>query len=95
MRPAAGRVAKMRISRWQGFVIGGYTLGSKTFDALIFGHYEGKRLLYAARTRSGFTPALRDQLFKRFRGLEAAECPFADLPEARSGRWARASPRTR
>ena len=31
---------------------------TKTFDALIFGYYEGDRLLYAARTRNGFTPAL-------------------------------------
>jgi len=28
-----------------------------------------------------------EQLFKRFRRLEIAECPFANLPEARSGRW--------
>jgi len=24
---------------------------------------------------------------RRFRGLEIVECPFANLPEARSGRW--------
>jgi ATP-dependent DNA ligase len=78
---------KMRINQGQEFVIGGYTIGGKTFDALIFGYYEGDRLLYVARTRNGFTPALRDQLFKRFRGLEIGECPFANLPEARSGRW--------
>ena len=27
------------------------------------------------------------KLFKSFRGLEITECPFANLPEARSGRW--------
>jgi bifunctional non-homologous end joining protein LigD len=43
--------------------------------------------MYAGRTRSGFTPASRDQLFKRFQPLAAADCPFANLPEARSGRW--------
>ena len=52
---------------------GGYTVGAKRFDALIFGYYEGDRLVYVARTRNGFTPALRDQLFKRFGGLEIAE----------------------
>jgi bifunctional non-homologous end joining protein LigD len=26
-------------------------------------------------------------LFKRFKGLEIDHCPFANLPEARSGRW--------
>jgi ATP-dependent DNA ligase len=27
------------------------------------------------------------RLFRRFRGLETAKCPFVNLPEARSGRW--------
>ncbi|HLN00727.1 MAG TPA: hypothetical protein VK335_15675 [Bryobacteraceae bacterium] len=83
----SGAWQKMRINQGQEFVIGGYTVGARTFDALIFGYYEGDRLVYAARTRNGFTPALRDQLFKRFRGLEIAECAFANLPETRSGRW--------
>jgi bifunctional non-homologous end joining protein LigD len=44
-------------------------------------------LIYAARTRNGFTPATRAQLFKKFKELEIDQCPFANLPEARSGRW--------
>jgi len=83
----SGAWMKMRINRGQEFVIGGYTIGTNTFDALIFGYYEKDRLIYAARTRNGFTPALRRQLFKKFRGLEIAECPFANLPETKSGRW--------
>jgi ATP-dependent DNA ligase len=43
--------------------------------------------MYAARTRNGFTPRLREGLAKRFRSLETADCPFANLPEERSGRW--------
>ena len=43
--------------------------------------------MYVARTRNGFTPSLREQLYRQFRGLEIAECPFVNLPEARSGRW--------
>lgn len=77
----------MRVNRGQEFVIGGYTIGSKTFDALIFGYYEGDQLIYVARTRNGFTPAVRQQIFKKFHGLEIKECPFSNLPEARSGRW--------
>jgi ATP-dependent DNA ligase len=69
----SGAWQKMRINQGQEFVIGGYTVGAKRFDALIFGYYEGDRLVYVARTRNGFTPALRDQLFKRFGGLEIAE----------------------
>lgn len=82
-----GAWMKMRVNRGQEFVIGGYTRGTKTFDALIFGYYEGDGLIYVARTRNGFTPVTRAQLFKRFKGLEIHECPFANLPEARSGRW--------
>ena len=68
-------------------VIAGYTLGARNFDAIIFGYYAGGKLMYAGRTRSGFTPASRDQLFKRFQSLAAAECPFANLPQPRGGRW--------
>jgi ATP-dependent DNA ligase len=82
-----GAWMKMRVNRGQEFVIGGYTRGTKTFDALIFGYYEGEKLIYVARTRNGFTPVMRAQLFKKFKGLEISECPFANLPEARSGRW--------
>ena len=51
----SGAWQKMRVNRGQEFVIGGYTIGAPTFDALIFGYYEDGRLIYAARTRSGFT----------------------------------------
>jgi DNA ligase D-like protein (predicted ligase) len=78
---------KMRVNQGQEFVIGGYTPSDKNFDALVIGYYEGSNLLYAGRTRNGFTPALRAQLFKKFRSLQTEECPFANLPEKRSGRW--------
>ena len=83
----SGAWMKMRVNQGQEFVIGGYTLGTRTFDALVIGYYEQDRLLFATRTRNGFTPASRQQLFRKFRGLEIADCPFANLPEARSGRW--------
>ena len=82
-----GAWMKMRVNRGQEFVIGGYTRGTKTFDALIFGYYEGDKLIYVARTRNGFTPATRANLFRKFKGLEIDTCPFVNLPEARSGRW--------
>ena len=83
----SGAWMKMRINRGQEFVIGGYTIGTRTFDALIIGYHEDGRLMYASRTRNGFTSALRQQLFRKFRSLETSECPFVNLPEARSGRW--------
>jgi bifunctional non-homologous end joining protein LigD len=83
----SGAWQKMRINRGQEFVIGGFTPGTNTFDALIIGYYTQDGLVYAARTRNGFTPASRQSLFRRFRPLEIATCPFVNLPETGSGRW--------
>lgn len=77
----------MRLNQGQEFVIGGYTIGGRTFDALVFGYYDGKELQFAAKTRNGFTPALREELMRKFAGLEIKECPFVGLPEKRAGRW--------
>jgi ATP-dependent DNA ligase len=52
----SGEWQKMRLNQGQEFVLGGYTPSPKNFDAIIFGYYEGSDLLYAARTRNGFTP---------------------------------------
>ena len=83
----SGAWQKMRVNQGQEFVIGGYTRAARAFDALIFGYYEGGRLMYVARTRNGFTPASRERLFQHFKGLEISQCPFVNLPESRSGRW--------
>jgi bifunctional non-homologous end joining protein LigD len=83
----SGAWLKMRVNRGQSLVIAGYTPGPRGFDAIIFGFYAGDKLLYAGRTRSGFTPASRDQLYRRFQGLALEQCPFANLPESTAGRW--------
>src|SRR5688572_7223151 len=77
----SGAWMKMRVNRGQEFVIGGYTHGTKTFDALVLGYYEGKNLIYVARTRNGFTPAARVALFRKFKGLETKICPFVRLTQ--------------
>jgi DNA ligase D-like protein (predicted ligase) len=83
----SGAWRKMRLNRSQEFVIGGYTKGGRTFDALVLGRWDGERLVYVARTRVGFTPASRERLMGKLGPLQIRECPFANLPEARSGRW--------
>ena len=83
----SGAWQKMRVNQGQEFVIGGYTRAPRAFDALIFGYYQDEQLLCVARTRNGFTPASRDELFKRFKALETPRCPFVNLPEKRSGHW--------
>jgi ATP-dependent DNA ligase len=83
----SGAWLKMRVNQDQEFVIGGYTVGGSTFDALVFGHYEGEDLIYVGRTRNGFTPKVRQELMNGFRQIGTDVCPFVNLPEAKSGRW--------
>jgi bifunctional non-homologous end joining protein LigD len=78
---------KVRFARHQELVIGGYRPSADTFDSLIVGYYEGRRLLCAAKVRNGFTPRLRAQVFDRLRRIPVPRCPFANLPSTRSGHW--------
>ena len=59
----SGAWRKMRVNQGQEFVIGGYTPSGRSFDALIFGYYDSGKLMYAARTRNGFTPRVRRDIF--------------------------------
>ncbi len=68
-------------------MIGGYTRGGRTFDAIVIGRWDGDQLVYVARTRVGFSPASRERLMAQLVPLVTTGCPFANLPEARSGRW--------
>jgi bifunctional non-homologous end joining protein LigD len=68
-------------------VIGGYTPNAGSFDALIFGYYDSGKLMYAARTRNGFTPRLRQEVFAQLQQLTTSVCPFSNLPEKSKGRW--------
>ncbi len=83
----SGAWMKMRVNAGQELVIAGYTPSAKNFDALVIGYYDGPNLIYAARTRNGFTPASRAELFKKLKPLEIAACPFSNLPEKKAGRW--------
>jgi ATP-dependent DNA ligase len=79
-----GAWRKMRMNQGQEFVIGGFTLGGSTFDALVFGYYEKGKLFYASRVRNGFTTLSRADLLKKMKPLVTKGCPFANLPEARA-----------
>jgi ATP-dependent DNA ligase len=56
-------------------------------DSVIGGYYEGDQLLYAAKVRNGFVPRLRRELWHKLKGLEIADCPFANLEKKRT-QWA-------
>jgi DNA ligase D-like protein (predicted ligase) len=83
----SGAWLKMRINKGQELVIGGYVPTGKNFDSLIVGYYERDDLIYVARVRNGFVPALRAKVFKRLHKLEIKTCPFSNLPQRDKGRW--------
>ena len=78
---------KVRFAQRQELVIGGFKPSAATFDSLVVGYYEGRRLMCAGKVRSGFTPHLRAQVFERIRHLEVSRCPFANLPSTKTGHW--------
>jgi bifunctional non-homologous end joining protein LigD len=82
----SGAWLKYKTNKGQELVIGGYKPGSNGFDYLLVGYYEGKDLIFIAKIRNGFTPALRREVAQRFPRLRNTECPFANLPEPASAR---------
>jgi len=79
---------KLKLERQQEFVIGGYRPeGTAGLDALLVGYYEGATLQFAGKVRAGFTPHIRRELVGKLTPLTIGECPFANLPDASSGRW--------
>ncbi len=83
----SGAWIKHRVNRGQEFVIGGYFPGPHGFDSLILGYYDKDKLMYVARTRNGFVPASRRQVFSKLKHLVAPSCPFLNLPETRRSRF--------
>src|SRR5437016_7950632 len=83
----SGAWIKYRVNRGQEFVIGGYFPGPHGFDSLIVGYYDGEKLMYVARTRNGFVPASRRQVFSKLKHLVTPACPFVNLPETKRSRF--------
>ena len=74
----SGMWQKMRVNQGQEFVIGGYTASAKNFDALIFGYYKDNKLIYAARTRNGFTPASQGEAVPAIQGNGDQPVPICE-----------------
>ena len=60
---------------------------SNTFDSLLVGYYEGRRLMYAGSIRAGLVADSRRALLLHFAELRIEHCPFRNLPERTKGRW--------
>ena len=84
-----GAWVKCRIHKGQEFVIGGYFPGPHGFDSIIVGYYRGNDLMYVARTRNGFVPASRRQVFVKLKDRVIPDCPFVNLPETQPSRFGR------
>lgn len=82
----SGAWVKYRTVKGQKLVIGGYLPGHNGFDSLLVGYYEGQRLIFVAKVRNGFTPALKREIKRRMKPLETARFPFANLPEPKGAR---------
>jgi bifunctional non-homologous end joining protein LigD len=82
----SGAWLKYKTNQSQELVVGGYMPGRYGFDSLLVGYYEGNRLIFNAKVKNGFTPAVKKAVMERFRGLETDRCPFANLPEPRNAR---------
>ena len=82
----SGAWVKYKTNQGQELVIGGYKPGSNGFEYLLVGYYEEKSLIFIAKIRNGFTPALRREIAAKFGPLKTSQCPFANLPEPASAR---------
>lgn len=85
-----GRVSdawqKRRFNQESEFVIGGYVASGNNFSSIVVGEYRGTDLYYVKRVAAGFTPYLRQHVFKELQPLVTPNCPFVNLPElTRSG----------
>ena len=65
--------------------------GANHFQSLLVGYYEGNKLLFLGKVKNGFVPAVKEQVFRRFTGLETDVSPFANLPEAKTAAVVRRS----
>ncbi len=84
----SGAWVKHRINERETFVIGGYIPWKSTFEALLVGRPEGKRLLFIKKLRNGFVPRTRTEVLAAIEDLKIPKCPFVNLPESGDRRGA-------
>jgi bifunctional non-homologous end joining protein LigD len=86
----SGAWIKLKLVQEQEMVIGGYTDpgGSRQhLGALLLGYHEDKKLKFAGKVGTGFTQAILKDLGARFQLISSSQCPFANLPEKKTGQF--------
>jgi bifunctional non-homologous end joining protein LigD len=74
---------KFKINKAQEFVIGGYKPDAGSFQSILVGYYEAKKLIFAGKVRQGFNPASRAKLYNTMQRFLTGKCPFHNLPSSR------------
>ena len=78
---------KFKIDKSQELVIGGYKPEVNSFQSILTGYHEGKKLIFAGKVRQGFNPVARRRLLETMRPLLTDECPFDNLPTSRKSHF--------
>jgi bifunctional non-homologous end joining protein LigD len=78
---------KLKLNKSQEFVIGGYKPDAGSFQSILVGYYDAKKLIFAGKVRQGFNPTGRARLLKELKPLRAGGCPFANLPSSRKSHF--------
>lgn len=79
----SGAWLKVKNVNEQELVIGGFTPPQNSrqyFGAILVGHYEAGKLIYAGKVGTGFDGTLLRTLHATFTPLAMEKCPFANLP---------------
>ena len=78
---------KYKINKAQEFVIGGYKPDAGSFQSVLVGYYEAKKLVFAGKVRQGFNPYVRAKLYEAILPCLTSKCPFANLPSSRTSHF--------
>jgi bifunctional non-homologous end joining protein LigD len=79
---------KLKLNKAQEFVIGGYKpAAAGSFQSILVGYYDAKKLIFAGKVRQGFNPVGRARLLKEMMPFRTDKCPFANLPTSRKSHF--------
>lgn len=86
---------KIKASKRQEVVIGGYTVNegtSKLFSSLLLGVYEGKKLIYTGKVGTGFNAKDQREMMELFQPLITDRAPFTVEPDVNKASRFRPNP---
>jgi bifunctional non-homologous end joining protein LigD len=78
---------KVKFNRRQQFVVGGFKPNATSFESLLVGYYEGRKLYFAGKVRAGLTAHTRAEVFQRIAPGQIPRCPFVNLPSGKTSHW--------